>query len=163
MVRHPDEPSGFRAAKPGLAPGQKEAVRHLVEARRVEPVVADQTRAKAFLEAAEERLEQCRLLTSPVVKYGVAYDAARDAGEALLASLGYRTTNRPGQHEAVGRFMVAILDKPPGREAAKQFDRLRRARNQSNYEAVPVGRAEADLAVRTARQLVDAASQMIQG
>ena len=152
---------GSKAAGVALSPRQRDDVRHLVEGKRITPVVADQVRAQAFLDAADERLEQCKLLTSPVVKYGVAYDAAHNTGEALLSSFGYRTTNRPGQHEAIGKFLEAVFDKPPGRDAARQFDRLRRSRNQSNYEAIPVGQAEADLAVRTARQLVDAARDLI--
>lgn len=74
-----------------------------------------------------------------------------------MAAYGYRTTNGPGQHEALGQFLKATLDSPPGDRAAGHYDRLRRARNQQRYHAAPVGRAEADLASQTAQELFDAA------
>jgi len=98
---------------------------------------------------AQERLEQLPLLTSVVARY--------DVGEALLAAYGFRTTNSPGQHEALGRHLRAVLDKPPADQAAGAFDRLRRARNQDRYEAKPVGAAAAEKAERVARELFDAA------
>ncbi len=96
-------------------------------------------RATSFLRQAEERLNQLPLLTSVVVEYGIAYDACHDTGEALLAAYGFRTTNGPGQHEALGRYLRAVFDKPPAEKVAREFDRLRRARNQDRYEAKPVG------------------------
>ncbi|WP_143733629.1 hypothetical protein [Microbacterium sp. RU33B] len=125
----------------------------LVSARRIEAVRPDAVRALAFLDVAADRLSQLPLLTSVGVKYDIAYDAAHDVGEALLAAYGCRTRNGPGQHEAVGRFLRALLDSPPGDRAARRFDRLRRARNQSHYDATPVGAAEAALAERTAEEL----------
>jgi hypothetical protein len=91
------------------------------------------------------------------VKYDLAYDAAHDVGEALLAAHGYRTSNGLGQHEALGRFLRAVLDEPPGDGAARRFDRLRRTRNQGRYAARPVGAADAALAQQTAIELLAAA------
>ena len=96
---------------------------------------ADTARATSFLRQAEERLDQLPLLTSVVVMYGIAYDACHDTGEALLAAYGFRTTNGPGQHEALGRYLRAVFDNPPAEKAAREFDRLRRSRNQDRYEA----------------------------
>jgi hypothetical protein len=95
----------------------------LVEARRLDVVPADVGRAGSFLRQAEERLDQLPLLTSVVVRYGIAYDACHDTGEALLAAYGFRTTNGPGQHEALGRYLRAVFDKPPADRAAREFDR----------------------------------------
>ncbi|MDR1077992.1 MAG: hypothetical protein LBL55_04940 [Propionibacteriaceae bacterium] len=67
----------------------------LVQAGRLDVVPADQNRATAFLQRANERLGQLDLLTSVTVKYDLAYDAAHDIGEALLSAYGYRTTNAP--------------------------------------------------------------------
>ncbi|MAB81684.1 MAG: hypothetical protein CMH35_00240 [Microbacterium sp.] len=140
-----------------LTAAQQEAVDALVAGRRIDQVPADEARARAFLAASADRISQLRLLTSAGVKYDIAYDAAHDIGEALLAAHGYRTTNGPGQHEALGRFLRAVLDTPPGDVAARRFDRLRRTRNQSHYAAKPVGTADADGAERVARELHDAA------
>ena len=85
---------------------QQATVLALVEARRLDAVPADFARATSFLRQAQERLEQLPLLTSVTVRYGVAYDACHDTGEALLAAYGFRTTNGPGQHEALGRYLL---------------------------------------------------------
>ncbi|WP_375405859.1 hypothetical protein [uncultured Amnibacterium sp.] len=111
----------------------------------------------SFLDQAAERISQLPLLTSPAVRYGIAYDACHDVGEALLAAYGYRTRGGAGQHEALGRALRAVLNSPPADAAAAQFDRLRRARNQDRYEARPVGSADAIKAVEVAGNLHAAA------
>ncbi|MGI8614425.1 MAG: hypothetical protein ACR2KL_10860 [Nocardioidaceae bacterium] len=136
---------------------QQATVLALVEARRLEAVQVDASRAASFMRQAEDRLGQMPLLTSVTVKYGIAYDAAHDVGEALLAAYGFRTANGPGQHEALGRYLRAVLDKPPADKAASAFDRLRRTRTQDRYEAKPVGAAAAEKAEQVARELFDAA------
>lgn len=136
---------------------QQATVLALVEARRLDVVPVDASRAASFMRQAEERLGQLPLLTSISVKYGIAYDAAHDIGEALLAAYGFRTANGPGQHEALGRYLRAVLDTPPGDSAASAFDRVRRARNQDRYEAKPIGAAAAGKAEHVARELFDAA------
>lgn len=140
-----------------LTPAQQRAVDVLLAAHRIERVGPDPARATAFLAAAADRISQLPLLTSDAVKYNLGYDAAHDVGEALLAAHGYRTSNGPGQHEALGRFLRAVLDTPPGDRAARRFDQLRRARNQGRYTARPLSAADATLAERTARELHQAA------
>ena len=135
---------------------QQATVVALVDAGRLDAVPADLARATSFLRQARERLDQLPLLTSVVVKYGIAY-ACHDTGEALLAAYGFRTTNGPGQHEALGRYLRAVFDKPPADRAAREFDRLRRTRNQDRYEAKPVGAAATEKAEQVARTLFDAA------
>ncbi len=144
-----------------LTSSQRGAVDALVAARRIEPVIADTERAAAFLSGAADRLSQLPLLTSIAVRYDIAYDAAHDTGEALLAGYGYRTTNGPGQHEALGRFLRAVLDHPPGDRAARRFDQLRRARNQGRYEARPVGAADAALGEEVATLLHRAVTERL--
>jgi hypothetical protein len=124
---------------------------------RLDQIPADARRAAAFMAKAHDRLEQLGLLTSDAVRYDVAYDAAHDVGQALLAAHGFRTRNGPGQHEALGRYLRAILSTPPGDKAARRFDQLRRSRNQSHYEAAPIGKAAADQAEEAARELYAAA------
>ncbi|SNU01130.1 hypothetical protein SAMN06298212_10741 [Ruaniaceae bacterium KH17] len=104
-----------------------------------------------------ERIGQLEFLTSDSVKLDVAYDAAHDIGEAMLAAYGFRTTNGPGQHQALGLFLYPVIDGPAGDSAAQRFDRLRRIRNSSHYEVGPVSSAESKFAERIAHQLYDAA------
>lgn len=68
-------------------------------------------------------------------RYNLAYDAAHDVGEAVLAAYGYRTRHGPGQHDALGRFLAAVFDTPPEDAAARHFDRMRQERNQQRYAA----------------------------
>lgn len=96
---------------------QRAGVRALVEARRLDPVPVDAVRATSFMRQAQDRIGQLPLLTSVAVKYGIAYDAAHDVAEALLAAYGFRTANGAGQHEALGRCLRAVLDTPPGRRS----------------------------------------------
>ncbi|WP_347350636.1 hypothetical protein [Intrasporangium sp.] len=140
-----------------LTRAQQGTVLALVEARRLHVVHTDLTRATSFLRQAEERLNQLPLLTSVVVRYGIAYDACHDTGEALLAAYGFRTTNGSGQPEALGRYLRVVFDKPPADRAAREFDRLRRARNQGRYEAKPVGAAATQKAEQIAWTLFKAA------
>lgn len=138
-----------------LTAEQGVAVDALVEQHRIEAVTADVQRASRFL-ARAVAASQSRI-THPEIAYNVSYDACHDVGEAVLAAYGFRTLNGPGQHIALGQFLTAVFDAPPGRNAARRFDQLRRARNQNRYEATPVGRAQADLAASTARDLIAAA------
>lgn len=140
-----------------LTTSELDAVNALLQAGRLDTVPVDARRAAAFISRAEDRLGQLALLTSDPVKYDLAYDAAHDVGEALLAAHGLRTSNRPGQHEALGRFLRAVLSTPPGETAARRFDQLRRSRNQSHYEAAPIGAAAAGQAETVARELYAAA------
>jgi len=140
-----------------LTAHQQTAVDSLVKAGRIAPVPVDLVRASSFLGNASELLAELPKLTGASARYTLAYDACHDAGEALLALYGFRTTNGPGQHEALGRYLCAVLDIPPGDAAALRYDQLRRSRNQQRYQAGPVGAAQANLATQTAQELFDAA------
>lgn len=142
-----------------LSTRQRRAVESLIAAGRLRSVPADASRASDFLEQADDRLSQLELLSSDPVKSGIAYDAAHDVGEALLAWYGYATTNGPGQHAAIGEFLIGLLDAPPEHAAAAaMFDQARRARNQLNYRANPVGSAQAAAVEAMARTLRAAAA-----
>lgn len=141
-----------------LDPPQQQAVDSLLAGRRLERVPVDPRRAELFLEKARRRLADIDNLTWAESRYNLAYDAAHDVGEALLAAYGFRTTTGPGQHEALGRFLKAVLTTPPGLAGARRFDQMRRSRNQQRYEAHSVGDADAQVACTAARALYDGAS-----
>ncbi len=140
-----------------LTAAQQSAVEVLVAAGRLAVVPVDLLRAAVFVRHAEEAIVDLPNLTRVQNRYNLAYDACHDLGEALLAGYGYRTTSGPGQHEALGRFLRAVLDSPPGQREARRYEQLRRSRNQQRYDARPVGEAEAALAEETARGLLAAA------
>lgn len=73
-----------------------------------------------------------------------AYDAMRIAVTAHMLSLGYRVRAIAGAHEAVGVYAEAMISSP----SAREFRRMQRRRNKSEYDGIAIGRADliADLA-----------------
>lgn len=140
-----------------LTSAQQSAVTEIVAAGRLAQVAPDPVRALTFMRQASDVLADLPYLTKPQNRYNLAYDACHDIGEAMLATYGYRTLSGPGQHEAIGRFLRAVIDGPPGDRDARRFEQLRRSRNQQRYDAQPVGTADADLAAETAIRLFAAA------
>lgn len=136
---------------------QRREIEALTKDRRIGKVPPDLERASHFMTQAEGAINELANLTFPPTAFTVAYDACHDAGEALLAAYGYRTMQRPGQHQALGLFLKAILNTPPGSKAAERFESLRRTRNQQRYDARPVGASQVELAKRTAQELQAAA------
>lgn len=136
---------------------QQATVVALVEAHRLDIVPADLARATSFLRQAQNAWTSCRCSRASPSGTASPMTPCHDTGEALLAAYGFRTTNGPGQHEALGRYLRAVFDKPPAEKAAREFDRLRRARDQDRYEARPVGAAATEKAEQVARTLFDAA------
>src|SRR5690606_5001318 len=126
-----------------LTTAQTAAVAALVAAGRLRQVNPDVNRASAFISQARDRLSQLPLLTSAPVRYTLAYDAAHDIGEALLAAYGYRAASGPGHHDALGRYITIVIDAPPAAvTAAAAWDHHRRARNDQTDRAAPVGAAQ---------------------
>lgn len=138
-----------------LTSAQRGAIDDLVTAGRLRRVGPDPRRAVSFLSQAQERLSQLPLLTSEPVRYTLAYDAAHDVGEALLAAYGYRTGSGPGHHDVLGRYVMIVIDAPPEAvAAAARWDQHRRTRNDQNYRAAAVGAAQARAAEEFARSLL---------
>lgn len=144
-----------------LTAAQSGALDALELAGRIEKVPADVNRAADFLRQAHDALVDVPNLTKPHNKYNLAYDAAHDAGEAMLAAYGYRTKSGPGQHEALARYLAAVFDKPPASAAARHYEQMRRDRNRNRYEARPVTAAAAASAERAATELASAAQRRV--
>jgi hypothetical protein len=141
-----------------LTAAQRRAVNALVTDGRLERVPVDEQRCTSFLTQAATALSDLPNVTAPQNEYNLAYDAAHDVGEAMLAAYGYRTRNGPGQHVALGRFLAAIFDSPPENAASRHLDQMRRERNRQRYEAAPITAAAATAAARAATELHRAAT-----
>jgi hypothetical protein len=74
----------------------------MVEANQLRTVVVDEAKAIAFLAGAEAALVDVPNVTRVENKYDLAYKAAHDVGEAMLAAYGYKATFGPGAHEKIG-------------------------------------------------------------
>jgi hypothetical protein len=142
-------------AQPNAA--QQAAIDLLVNGGRLEGVPVDERRCVSFLDQAKTALSDLPNVTHPQNRYNLAYDAAHDVGEAMLAAYGFRTLHGPGQHEALGRFLAAIFNTPPENRAAQHYDRMRRDRNRQRYDAQPITGAAATAAAEAAATLHAAA------
>ncbi len=69
------------------------------------------------------------------------YDAARKSLAAVLQIQGLRATSKSG-HYAIQEAITAQFTKPPPRDAFRPFGRLRRTRNQIEYDDVSAVTAE---------------------
>lgn len=145
-----------------LTAAQQRAVDALVAARRLERVPVDERRCTLFLDQSGTALDDLPNVTHAQNKYNLAYDAAHDAGEAMLAAYGYRTTHGPGQHDTLGRFLAAIYDTPPENAASQHYDRMRRDRNRQRYHAQPITTAAATAAAHSATILYQAGRARVQ-
>ena len=76
--------------------------------------------------------------SDPELAYVALYDAARKAITAHMQANGYRATNRPGAHQAVGLYAEATVATPANVAHIKAFDRMRQVRNRSEYDDQPV-------------------------
>jgi hypothetical protein len=137
-----------------LTPLQQDAVATLVERARLTTSPVDVAKAERFIAMAEAGLDELAHIRTESVRYDIAYNAAHDIGEGLLAAYGFRTASGPGQHATVGLFLVAICRGTDAETAARGFDILRNTRNQLRYGAKQIGTAESVFAIETATALL---------
>ena len=76
---------------------QQQSIDASVKAGRLEPVPVDLQRCASFLSQAAAALGDLPNVRHPQNTYNLAYDAAHDVGEAMLAAYGYRTMRAAGQ------------------------------------------------------------------
>ena len=79
-------------------------------------------------------LSSARILidTNPVGAFMLTYDAARKALTAILANQGLRPMGSEGGHAVLLDVVLAQLDPPLG-DDLREFDWMRRLRNDSAY------------------------------
>lgn len=138
-----------------LSARQQAAVDALIRAGRLRTVSVDVAKAARFLVSASTGLQDLSAAAlSDRSTHRLAYDAAHDCAEALLAAYGYTTANGPGAHQGLAAAVAAILDAPPPvAAAAAQVDSLRQKRNSDHYKAEIITSSEAARAVEIARTL----------
>ena len=109
---------------------QQATVLALVEARRLDVVPADVARASSFLRQAEERLDQLPLLTSVVVRYGIAYELVMTRARRCWRPTG---SGRPTGPASTRRLAGTCASSSTSR-------RLRRRRESSTACGAPATR-----------------------
>lgn len=107
----------------------------MVERGELEHVVANLDDVEFLLATAGRHLESALALADPdpEAAYAVLYDAARKSLVAVLLAQGLRPTSRGG-HVAVQMAIGHQFTSPPPSAAFRPYGRLRRRRNESEYD-----------------------------
>jgi HEPN domain-containing protein len=135
-------------------------VERLLAAGQVERIQGAQADGASWLDRARRGLEAARVLaeSAPDSSVVLAYDAARQACVALLAQQGLRPTT------AGGHYVVEEVIRAQFGPTLRAFGGLRRRRNELEYPLYPTGQAsaaEAAETLKTADELIDAASKLV--
>ncbi len=130
-------------------------VRALIQQNRLAPVAADLDLAWRHISDADDLTADIANVSRDKTRYDMAYEAAFHAVMALLAGDGLRLTSAVGHHAALAIYAIAVLDTPPDlAEAAQSFDRMRKGRARSWYDAAPVTSQQAMWAAQQAQKLL---------
>jgi hypothetical protein len=131
------------------------SLEQLLSSGSIEDVGADPETALARLEESERHVESAEAIAAsdPNGAYQMAYDAARKAVTAHMASAGFRVRADKGGHALTARYASEAISKKLG----NQLDRMRRRRNRSEYGTAHFENREIDAAIDTARALLAAA------
>jgi hypothetical protein len=114
-----------------------ETIKKLLASDNLQKVSPSLDAATGFLDAAAKHLDSAMLVADadPDGAYTLLYDAARKSLAAVLQAQGLRATSRGG-HYAIQETITAQFTKPPPRDAFRAFARLRRTRNQIEYDDI---------------------------
>ena len=126
----------------------------LIAAGDLEDVAPDVEAAAASRDESRRHLESARSIkaSDPQGAYQLAYDAARKAIVASLRRRGLRVRRGDGAHVITGRYARAAIDDALGR----RFERMRRARDRSEYGIAHFEANAVDDAIGTAEQILNA-------
>ena len=114
-----------------------EEITALITAGNLQRVAPSLESAHGFLAQAAGHLDSAQRLADadPTGAYTLLYDTARKSLAAVLQAQGLRATSRGG-HYAIQEAIAAQFTKPPPRDAFRPFGRLRRTRNQVEYDDI---------------------------
>ena len=138
-----------------------EELERLVSEGAIERVAVDRAAASRDLGAAAAHLVsvETRAAHDPSGGFALAYEAFRKAAVAHMRATGFRVKSRGGAHYQTGRYARAALDELGIGEHLEAFEDVRRLRNRSAYEAVPVDERDTLEAVTHARAVVEAVAK----
>ncbi len=120
-----------------------DTITQLLAAGNLQKVSPSLDSATAALAAAAKHLDSALVLadSDPDGAYTLLYDAARKSLAAVLQAQGLRATSRGG-HYAIQEAIAAQFTKPPPRDAFRSYARLRRTRNQIEYDDISATTAD---------------------
>jgi hypothetical protein len=141
-----------------------ETVKELIVAGNLQKVAPSLESAHSFLAQAAGHLASAQSVatTDPTGAYSLLYDAARKSLAAVLQAQGLRATSKGG-HYAIQEAVNAQFTKPPPRDAFRPFGRLRRTRNQIEYDDIsPITTEDVEADVPLVHSLHAMAKQLIE-
>lgn len=138
---------------------RRDSIAELIATGRLERITADPAEAHDLLEHARAHLESAQTISAadPAGAYQLLYDAARKAAAADMTNAGLRVkSDRPGAHAAVVAYAEEALADVAEATALQSLDRMRRARNRSEYGGVTVTQRQVDMDLAYAAAIVEA-------
>jgi len=140
-----------------------DSIQALLAANNLQKVTPSLDAARSFLTQAAGHLDSATSIatTDPTGAYALLYDAARKSLAAVLQAQGLRATSKGG-HYAIEQAITAQFTKPPPRDAFRPFGRLRRNRNQIEYDDItPITADDVDADAAVVRGVHAMATQLI--
>jgi hypothetical protein len=137
-------------------------VQELIVEGRLDRVAKNSPQASRMLRSCLQHLETAdqRAAADPSGSYALLYDAARKAVAAHMLFHGLRITSRPGAHAAIVTYAEAELAAIGGEHVA-HLDRMRRTRNDTEYDERPMSEQEVRNDLTHARFLVQAIAKTL--
>jgi hypothetical protein len=107
---------------------------------------------------------QLRICSLRIASSGCQPTGMRPVNYSGTLAAGYRAkSNRPGAHAAIVAYAEEALAGHADEDAIANFDRMRRARNRTEYGAVAVGRAQLVADLADASEIVRAVAVRLRG
>ncbi len=128
----------------------------------IEPYRVPQAEIEDLLEVARRDVKTAQELMNIDLDWAliVAYNAALQAGLALMYAKGYRPRG-PDRHKTVLRFLRATLD-PSFKPKLNRLDRIRKKRHQALYRmAGAISEREAKSTIEFAEEFVSQLADLI--
>lgn len=137
-------------------------VQEMIVEGRLERLGRNSRQASRMLRSCMQHLETAdqRAGADPSGSYALLYDAARKSVAAHMVFHGLRVTSRPGAHAAIVTYAEAELTAIANDHVA-HLDRMRRTRNDTEYEERPITEKEVRNDLRHARFLVQAVARTL--
>ena len=137
----------------------------LIQQGRLTRVAADRALAESHLTQARTHLAAAVTLRDldPAGAFTLAYDAARLALAALLVNQGLRPRGE-GAHAVLLQAAIAQLE-PPRQAEIREFDWMRRLRNDTQYpdtDRLSASADDVDQAIPSAQAIVDRIAQLVE-
>ena len=138
---------------------------HLLHQGRLTRVAANRDLAAGHLAQASTHLVAAATLRDldPAGAFTLAYDAARLALAAVLVNQGLKPRGE-GAHAVLLEAAIAQLE-PPRQSEIREFDWMRRLRNDTQYPNIDRPAASADdvdQAIPAAKAIVDRVSRLVE-